>query len=179
MAPRRCPRRAIAAGTSSPSSRGRLPLSSVSLSGGCTSSGKVSSLSADTGCFSAANVEACEARLIEPLLSMTRESHHVPVLERFAAGAPAPQTLDAVARMAHRLGTKKGSALFKFRKQTVGPDFGINKRVMGRSQMSVRGLEKARGERSLVTMAWNIKRLHVLRAACGVRRATCDVRRAA
>ena len=36
--------------------------------------------------------------------------------------------------------------------------------------MSVRGLEKARGEWSLVTMAWNIKRLHVLRAACGVLR---------
>ena len=43
--------------------------------------------------------------------------------------------------------------------------FGIIKRVMGWRQMSMRGLEKARGEWSLVTMAWNIKRLHVLRAA--------------
>jgi hypothetical protein len=31
--------------------------------------------------------------------------------------------------------------------------------------MSRRGLAKARGDGSLVTMAWNIKRLHVLRAA--------------
>jgi uncharacterized protein YecA (UPF0149 family) len=47
----------------------------------------------------------------------------------------------------------------------VEPVFGIIKRVMGWSQMSMRGLAKARGEWSLVTMAWNIKRLHVLRAA--------------
>ena len=51
------------------------------------------------------------------------------------------------------------------RKQTVEPVFGIIKRVMGWSQMSMRGLENARGEWWLVTMAWNIKRLHVLRAA--------------
>ena len=37
--------------------------------------------------------------------------------------------------------------------------------VMGWRQMSMRGLAKARGEWSLVTMAWNIKRLHVLRTA--------------
>ena len=43
--------------------------------------------------------------------------------------------------------------------------FGIIKHVMGWSQMSMRGLNKARGEWPLVTMAWNIKRLHVLRAA--------------
>ena len=47
---------------------------------------------------------------------------------------------------------------------TVEPVFGIIKRVMGLRQMSMRGLEKARGEWSLVTMAWNIKRLHVLQA---------------
>ena len=45
------------------------------------------------------------------------------------------------------------------------PVFGIIKRVMGWRQMSMRGLEQAGREWSLVTMAWNIKRLHVLRAA--------------
>ena len=29
----------------------------------------------------------------------------------------------------------------------------------------MRGLDKAQGEWALVTMAWNVKRLHVLRAA--------------
>ena len=67
--------------------------------------------------------------------------------------------------VAHRLSTKTGRALYGLRKQTVEPVFGIIKRVMGWRQMSMRGLAKARGEWSLVTMAWNIKRLHVLRAA--------------
>ena len=31
--------------------------------------------------------------------------------------------------------------------------------------MSMRGLDKAQGEWALVTLAWNVKRLHVLRAA--------------
>jgi transposase len=127
--------------------------------------GQVAVLLGDTGYFSAANVNACEAHGIEPLLAIKRESHHLPVLQRFAADAPAPDTDDPLARMAHRLGTKEGRALYGLRKQTVEPVFGIIKRVMGWSQMSMRGLDKARGEWSLVTMSWNIKRLHVLRAA--------------
>lgn len=127
--------------------------------------GDVKTLLADTGYFSAANVRACEVHGLEPMLSMKREAHHMPVFERFAADGPAPETDDPVARMAHRLSTKAGRALYGLRKQTVEPVFGIIKRVMGWRQMSMRGLEKARGEWSLVTMAWNIKRLHVLRAA--------------
>ena len=127
--------------------------------------GPVQTLLADTGYFSAANVRACEAHDIVPLLSLRREAHHMPVLERFAADVPTPETDDPVAKMAHRLGTKEGRALYGLRKQTVEPVFGIIKRVMGWRQMSMRGLDKARGEWSLVTMAWNIKRLHVLRAA--------------
>ena len=127
--------------------------------------GQVTTLLADTGYFSAANVQACESRLIEPMLAMKRESHHIPVLERFAADAPVPESDDPVVKMAHRLSTRKGRALYGLRKQTVEPVFGIIKRVMGWRQVSMRGLAKARGEWSLVTMAWNIKRLHVLRAA--------------
>ena len=127
--------------------------------------GCISTLLADTGYFSQANVQACLGHEIEPMLSMKRESHHVPVFERFAADTPAPETDDPVVEMAHRLSTKAGRALYGLRKQTVEPVFGIIKRVMGWRQMSMRGLDKARGEWSLVTMAWNIKRLHVLRAA--------------
>ena len=127
--------------------------------------GQAETLLADTGYFSAANVRACVERSIEPLLSMRRESHHMPVLERFADDGPKPQTDDPVAQMAHRLGTKAGRALYGLRKQTVEPVFGIIKRAMGWRQMSMRGLDKASAEWSLVTMAWNIKRLHVLRAA--------------
>ena len=127
--------------------------------------GQVSTLLSDTGYLSAANVKACEAQAIEPVLSMKRESHHMAVLQRFAPDAPEPETNDPVVRVASRLGTQAGRALYGLCKKTMEPVFGIIKRVMGWCQMSMRGLDKARGEWSLVTMAWNIERLHVLRAA--------------
>ena len=112
-----------------------------------------------------ANAQACSDAGIEPLLAIKRESHHLALMERFAPDTPEPQTKDVLVRMAHRLGTQAGRALYKLRKQTVEPVFGIIKRVMGWRQMSMRGLAKAQGEWNLVTMAWNIKRMHVLRAA--------------
>ena len=127
--------------------------------------GEVQSLITDNGFFSEANVMACNKAGVLPLLALKRQAHHTPVLERFASDSAEPQTTDAVVQMAHRLGTQAGRALYSLRKQTVEPVFGIIKRVMGWRQMSMRGLAKAQGEWSLVTMAWNIKRMHVLRGA--------------
>lgn len=127
--------------------------------------GEVKALLADNGYFSQANVIACNDAGVEPLLALKRQSHHMPLEERFAPDAPEPQTTDPVLQMAHRLGSQAGRALYGLRKQTVEPVFGIVKRVMGWCEMSMRGLAKAQGEWSLVTMAWNIKRMHVLRAA--------------
>jgi hypothetical protein len=86
-------------------------------------------------------------------------------MERFAPDGPEPEATDPLSRMVHQLSTQAGKALYKLRKQTVEPVFGIIKQVMGWRQMSMRGLDKAQGEWRLVTMAWNIKRMHVLRAA--------------
>ena len=44
------------------------------------------------------------------------------------------------------------------------PVFGIIKSVLGFRQFLLRGLDKVRGEWSLVTMAWNIKRIFALAA---------------
>lgn len=135
------------------------------LSGLPGSLGQVKAMLADTGYCSQANVQHCHAHQIEPLLAMGRDSHHLPMLERFALDAPEPHSEDPVLKMAHRLKTKAGRALYGLRKQTVEPVFGIIKHVMGWRQMSMRGLEKAQGEWTLVTLAWNVKRLHVLKAA--------------
>lgn len=43
--------------------------------------------------------------------------------------------------------------------------FGIIKSVMGFRQFSMRGLEKVRAERSLMTIAWNIKRIFTMMPA--------------
>jgi hypothetical protein len=113
---------------------------------------------------SQANVLACVQAGVEPLLALGRKSHHVPLAERFGPDPEAPRTAQPLAHMAQRLCTQAGRALYKLRKQTVEPVFGIIKHVMGWPQMSMRGLHKAQGEWTLVTMAWNIKRMHVLRA---------------
>ena len=42
------------------------------------------------------------------------------------------------------------------------PVFGIIKSVMGFRQFLLRGLDQVRGEWSLVTIAWNIKRMFAL-----------------
>ena len=67
--------------------------------------------------------------------------------------------------MAHRLQTPEGKKLYALRKQTPEPVFGIIKSVLGFRQFLLRGLEKVRGEWGFVTMAWNIKRMFVLKAA--------------
>jgi transposase len=127
--------------------------------------GKPENLLADTGYFSAANVEACQKAGIEPVIAMGRQPHHPPLAERFEAAPEAPENPTPVEAMAHRLKTPEGRALYALRKQTPEPVFGIIKSALGFRQFSLRGLEKVRGEWSLVTMAWNLKRMFVLAAA--------------
>jgi len=127
--------------------------------------GEVETLLADSGYFSAANVEACDGAGIEPLIAMGRQPHHPPLAERFAKAPLAPDDPTPVEAMAHRLKTPEGRALYALRKQTPEPVFGIIKSALGFRQFSLRGLEKARGEWSLVTMAWNIKRMFALNPA--------------
>jgi transposase len=127
--------------------------------------GKAETLLADTGYFSEANVNACAAAGIDPLIAQGRQSHYPPLSERTAADPPAPENPTPVEAMGHRLQTKAGKALYALRKQIPEPVFGIIKSVMGFRQFSLRGLDKVRGEWKLVTMAWNIKRLCVLAGA--------------
>jgi transposase len=121
--------------------------------------GKPENLLADTGYFSATNVAACAKAGIEPLIAKGRQPHHPPLAERFEATPEAPEDPTPVETMAHRLKTPAGRALYALRKQIPEPVFGIIKSALGFRQFSLRGLNGARGEWSLVTMAWNIKRL--------------------
>ncbi len=126
--------------------------------------GKPETLLADNGYFSEANVTACEAANIEPLIALGRQPHHQSLRERFAAAPPAPENPTPVEAMAYRLRTPQGKKLYALRKQTPEPVFGIIKSVMGFRQFLLRGLDNVRGEWSLVTMAWNMKRMFALSA---------------
>jgi transposase len=127
--------------------------------------GALETLLADNGYFSATNVQACQTAGITPLIAMGRQSHYPPLCERFAATPTAPENPTPVEAMSHRLRTPEGKKLYALRKQTPEPVFGIIKSVLGFRQFSLRGLDKVRGEWSLVTMAWNIKRMFALQLA--------------
>jgi len=127
--------------------------------------GKVGELLADNGYFSEGNVNACAAAGIDPVIAMGCEAHHPTLDERFAAAPPPPQDPTPLEAMDHRLKTPEGKKLYALRKQIPEPVFGIIKSVIGFRQFLLRGLDHVRGEWSLVTMAWNIKRMFVLAGA--------------
>jgi transposase len=127
--------------------------------------GKAETLLADTGYFSEANVQACVAAGIDPLIAMGRQPHHPSLDERFAPAPPPPDNPTPVEAMAHRLKTPEGKKLYGLRKQTPEPVFGIIKSALGFRQFLLRGLENVRGEWDLVTIAWNMKRMFALAGA--------------
>src|SRR6266853_2033629 len=124
--------------------------------------GRPETLLADNGYFSEANVTLCEGANIEPQIALGRQPHHQSLQERFAAAPPAPENPTPVEAMAYRLRTPQGKKLYALRKQTPEPVFGIIKSVMGFRQFLLRGLDNVRGEWSLVTMTWNMKRMYAL-----------------
>jgi transposase len=127
--------------------------------------GKADTLLADTGYFSEANVAACAKAELVPLIALGRERHHLSWQDRFAEAAPAPDDPTPLEAMAHRLASPQGRQLYALRKQTPEPVFGIIKSAMRFRQFSLRSLDKVKGEWSLVTMAWNIKRMFALQPA--------------
>ena len=129
--------------------------------------GEAKTLIADTGYCSADNIQACEEAKMEPLIALAREDHHPHWSERFTEPAPLAADATPMQAMAHRLATQAGRAAYALRKQTVEPVFGIIKSVMGFRQFSLRGLRKVTGEWNLVCLAWNVKRMAVLRPKVG------------
>ena len=65
--------------------------------------------------------------------------------------------------MAETMAGDEAKRLYRLRKQTVEPVFGIIKQALGFRQFLLRGLEKAELEWQLVTCAYNLKRLAALR----------------
>ena len=126
--------------------------------------GTAATLLADAGYFSAANVAHCEQHGLTPLIARRRDQHYLPWYDRHAEPGPLAPDADAVTRMAHRLKTPEGRALYGLRKQVPEPVFGIIKHAMRFRQFLLRGLEKVEGEWQLVALAYNIRRLAVLAA---------------
>jgi transposase len=125
----------------------------------------------DSGFYSEAAVSSVErgadGRPGPEVYAATGRQRHgrtVAALEK-RADPPAPEPgTSAAAVMAQRLATKAGRALYALRKQTIEPVFGIIKAALGFRRFSLRGLGKVRTEWTLVTLAYNLKRLYHLGA---------------
>jgi transposase len=134
--------------------------------------GPVAEVLIDSGFVSEAAVRAAETGAdgrptgVRVLAAMGRERHgrRVRDLEK-KTDPPAPDPAAPWAeQMAHRGATKAGRARYKLRQQTVEPIFGILKAVLGFRSFRLRSLAGAATEWTLVTLAYNLRRLHRLGA---------------
>jgi len=132
---------------------------------------QVSAILVDSGFYSEAAVAAVEqkpegtASGITVYAAVEKLSHHKTVADLLPQPEPAVPGPEASAReiMAHRLKTQSGQALYKLRKQTVEPVFGIIKEVMGFRRFLLRGRAKVGLEWTLVCVSYNLKRMFTLK----------------
>lgn len=125
--------------------------------------GTPSAAAADAGFCSGANITAFEQRNIDPYIATGRTGHSGGWQAYFAEAGPAPpENATPREKMAYKLRTPLGKAIYRRRKCTIEPVFGQIKEVLGFRQFSLRGLSAATGEWFLVCLAYNLRRLHVL-----------------
>src|SRR6266513_1916362 len=91
----------------------------------------------DAGYAGPATVMACEKRGIEPYIATGRDPHHPSWQQRFAPlSDPPPEEASSQVKMAYKLRTALGKAIYGARKCTVEPVLGIIKEVLGFRQFS-------------------------------------------
>jgi transposase len=115
----------------------------------------------DNGYYSAAAVDALETLGFDPYMATGRQRHHV-------AQAESPERpTTAQERMAAKVQTPEGKALYARRKVIVEPVFGQIKEGRGFRRFLLRGLDNIRGEWRLVCLTHNV--LKIWRSGCVLR----------
>jgi len=132
---------------------------------------EVDSVSADSGFYSEKAVEAVErvnsagekeGPDVHCAVEKGKHGRSVDDLKKKPPIGRPPSNMSNKEKMARKLKTEKGKSIYKKRKETVEPVFGIIKSVMGFRQFMSRGIAKVNTEWSLVKTAYNFKRLHKL-----------------
>jgi transposase len=117
----------------------------------------------DNGYFSEANILDCENLGFDPYIATGREPHHLDWHTFFQQQPEPPAEGESpIVKMAYKLQTEIGKAIYRLRKCTVEPIIGIIKEILGFRQFSLRGLLATTGEWCLVCLAFNLKRMHTL-----------------
>jgi transposase len=124
--------------------------------------GKPTAAALDNGYFSVANVTAFEKSGVDPYIATGREPHNKSWRSFFDELPEPAEDASPRVKMAYKLQTEIGQAIYRLRKCTVEPVIGIIKEVLGFRQFSLRGLAAAAGEWCLVCLAFNLKRMHTL-----------------
>ena len=123
---------------------------------------QVDTVAADTGYLNEKEILKIEGSSnITVYCAVGKQNHHKTLEELFNQNEPSPPKDEALfkAKMEYRLKTKIGKEIYKKRKQTVEPVFGIIKQVLGFRTFMLRGLKKVSTEFELVKSTYNIKRL--------------------
>ena len=100
-------------------------------------------------------------RVVRGLLTHVRAGRE---LRRKPEAVSEPKT-EWARRMSGKMKTEESRAYYRLPKQAVEPVFGIMKEAMGLRRVPLRGLERAEGERALVTPGYGCKRLHNMKMA--------------
>jgi transposase len=107
----------------------------------------------DSGYYSEAAAIAVEQGGFDPYMATGRQQHHAPEAE-----VPEPP-VTATDRMAAKVQTPEGRALYARRKVIVEPVFGQIKEARGFRRFLLRGLDNIRGEWRLVCLTHNLLKL--------------------
>jgi transposase len=116
---------------------------------------------ADTGFASGPAVADLQAQGVEPLVAIGRTQPHRPYDFRPPPEPKTPRRISEPGRLAMKtkLETEDAKNLYKKRKQTVEPVFGIIKSAMGFVRFRLRGIQNAAAEWTLTALAYNCRRL--------------------
>jgi transposase len=127
---------------------------------------------ADTGYFSAVNVQGVTDAGLDPYFAVGRDKHHAPeaapcsdVPSASADASSTPTGSGGTAdqnpktAMAEKLRTATGRALYAARKHIVEPVFGQIKRIRGFRKFLLRGLENVSAEWQLICLAHNLLKI--------------------
>jgi transposase len=114
---------------------------------------------ADNGYCSEANLEYVRDQGIDAYIATDRLKHDAPLPP---ARGRIPTSATLMDRMRRKLRTKRGAAVYRRRKAIVEPVFGQMKHARGFRQFLLRGLDKVRGEWSLLCLTHNILKCYGL-----------------
>ena len=122
---------------------------------------------ADTGYASGPAVMALQARGIEPLVAIGRTQIQRPYDFRPPPPPRTPRRITEPWRLAMkaRLEQDDAKTLYRRRKQTVEPVFGIIKSAMGFARFRLRGIQNVAAEWTLIALAYNCRRINRMTAA--------------